>query len=60
MGKLLGELPPLNACTKSAMRAREERKFTEGVNDDEETMSVEDVVSCDQTIDRRGGLGRSG
>jgi hypothetical protein len=30
------------------MRVREQRKFTRKVNDDEETMSVEDAVPCDQ------------
>jgi len=30
------------------MRAREQRKFAKKVDDDEETMSVEDAVPCDQ------------
>ena len=45
---LLGEFPQRTASTKGTMRVREQRKFTRKVNDDEETMSVEDAVPCDQ------------
>ena len=45
---LLGEFPQRTASTKGTVRVRELRKFTRKVNDDEETMSVEDAVPCDQ------------
>jgi len=43
------------------MRAREQRKFAKKVDDDEETMSVEDAVPCDQRsigVVDSGGTGK--
>ena len=43
------------------MRAREQRKFTKKVDDDEETKSVEDAVPCDQrtiSVVDSGGAGK--
>jgi len=43
------------------MRAREQRKFAKEVDDDEETMSVEDAVPCDQRtigVVDSGGTGK--
>ena len=56
-GETLGEFPQTTASTKGAMRAREQRKFARKVDDDEETMSVEDAVPCDQ---RTNGVVDSG
>ena len=43
------------------MRAQEQRKFAKRVDDDEETMSVEDAVPCDQRSEGvvdSGGTGK--
>ena len=61
IGELLGEFPQPTASTKGTMRAREQRKFSKKVDDDEETMSVEDAVPCDQRskgVVDSGGTGK--
>ena len=46
---------------EGTIRVREQRKFTKKVNDDEERMSVEDAVPCDQRslgVVDSGGTGK--
>jgi hypothetical protein len=58
---LLGEFPQPTAKHKRYVRAQEQRKFAKRVDDDEETMSVEDAVPCDQRSEGvvdSGGTGK--